>query len=139
MESIKVVIISEDTSIRVNLKKKLADRDIQIVGYADFKDESRLKIDGLFPDLVIVGVKVPIDPEVFSFVESMKFQSKGCAAVVATDDVTVDLVNYAARFGIRQVLPLDMKDNEFYSRVVQVNEYEKVIQAQLNIQKRVRS
>ena len=30
MESIKVVIISEDTSIRVNLKKKLADRDIQI-------------------------------------------------------------------------------------------------------------
>ena len=139
MESIKVVIISEDTSIRVNLKKKLADRDIQIVGYADFKDESRLKIDGLFPDVVIVGVKVPIDPEVFSFVESMKFQSKGCAAVVATDDVTVDLVNYAARFGIRQVLPLDMKDNEFYSRVVQVNEYEKVIQAQLNIQKRVRS
>ena len=139
MESIKVVIISEDTSIRVNLKKKLADRDIQIVGYADFKDESRLKVDGLFPDVVIVGVKVPIDPEVFSFVESMKFQSKGCAAVVATDDVTVDLVNYAARFGIRQVLPLDMKDNEFYSRVVQVNEYEKVIQAQLNIQKRVRS
>lgn len=55
----------------------------------------------------------------------MKFQSKGCAAVIATDDVTVDLVNYAARFGIRQVLPLDMKDNEFYSRVVQVNEYEK--------------
>ena len=100
MESIKVVIISEDTSIRVNLKKKLADRDIQIVGYADFKDESRLKVDGLFPDVVIVGVKVPIDPEVFSFVESMKFQSKGCAAVVATDDVTVDLVNYAARFGI---------------------------------------
>ena len=47
MESIKVVIISEDTSIRVNLKKKLADRDIQIVGYADFKDESRLKVDGL--------------------------------------------------------------------------------------------
>ena len=38
MESIKVVIISEDTSIRVNLKKKLADRDIQIVGYADFKE-----------------------------------------------------------------------------------------------------
>ena len=34
---------------------------------------------------------------------------------------------------------MDMKDNEFYSRVVQVNEYEKVIQAQLNIQKRVRS
>ena len=67
-----------------------------------------MKVDGLFPDVVIVGVKVPIDPEVFSFVESMKFQSKGCAAVVATDDVTVDLVNYAARFGIRQVLPLDM-------------------------------
>ena len=38
MESVKVVIISEDTSIRVNLKKKLADKDIQIVGYADFKE-----------------------------------------------------------------------------------------------------
>ena len=32
MESVKVVIISEDTSILVNLKKKLADKDIQIVG-----------------------------------------------------------------------------------------------------------
>lgn len=139
MESIKVVIISEDTSIRVNLKKKLADKGVLIVGYADFKDESRLKIDGLFPDVVIVGVKVPIDPEVFAFVESMKFQSKGCAVIVATDNVTVDLVNYAARFGVRQVLPLDMGDNDFYSRVSQVHEYEKVIQTQLNIQKRVRS
>lgn len=139
MESIKVVVVSEDTSIRVNLKKKLADKGILIVGYADFKDESRLKIDGLFPDVVLVGVKVPINPEVFAFVESMKFQSKGCAVIVVTDKVTVDLVNYAARFGIRQVLPFDMSDGEFASRINQVNDYEKLIQTQLHIQKRVRS
>lgn len=139
MESVKIVIVSEDTSIRVNLKKKLADKGMLIVGYADFKDESRLKIDGLFPDIVIVGVKIPIDPEVFAFIESMKFQSKGTAVVVVTDKVTVDLVNYAARFGIRQVLPLDMAEGEFVSRLTQVNDYEKLIQTQLHIQKRVRS
>ena len=55
MESIKVVIISEDTSIRVNLKKKLADRDIQIVGYADFKCQILLEMLGFLTIRQSVG------------------------------------------------------------------------------------
>lgn len=141
MENIKIVVISEETALRVAVKKKIVDKNIVIVGYADFKEESKLKIEGLFPDMVIVAAKVPINKSVFEFVESMKFQSKGCSVVLATDKVSIDLVNYAARYGIRQVLSLgaDTSEDEFCRILGEVHEFEKKIQTQLNIQKRVRS
>lgn len=139
MENIKIVVISEETALRVSVKKKITDKNILIVGYADFKEESKLKIEGLFPDIVVVAAKVPIQKSVFEFIESMKFQSKGCSVVLATDMVSVDLVNYAARYGIRQVLGFDTPEEEFCRVLGEIHEFEKKIQSQLNIQKRVRS
>lgn len=139
MENIKIVVISDDTPLRVSVKKKITDKNILIVGYADFTDDSRLKIEGLFPDMVIVAAKVPIHKSVFEFIESMKFQSKGCSVVLATDNVSVDLVNFAARYGIRQVLGFDTPEEEFCRVLGEVHEFEKKMQSQLNIQKRVRS
>lgn len=139
MENIKIVVISEETALRVTVKKKITDSNILIVGYADYNEESKLKIEGLFPDIVIVAAKVPIQKSVFEFLESMKFQSKGCSIVLATDKVSVELVNYAARYGIRQVLGFETEDEEFCRVLREVHEFEKKIQSQLNIQKRVRS
>lgn len=139
MENIKIVVISEETALRVNVKKKITDKNILIVGYADFKEESKLKIEGLFPDIVVVAAKVPIQKSVFEFIESMKFQSKGCSVVLATDLVSIDLVNYAARYGIRQVLGFDTPEEEFCRVLGEIHEFEKKIQSQLKIQKRVRS
>lgn len=139
MENIKIVVISEETALRVSVKKKITDKDILIVGYADFSEDSRLKIEGLFPDMVIVAAKVPIHKSVFEFIESMKFQSKGCSVVLATDNVSIELVNFAARYGIRQVLGFDTREEEFCRILGEVHEFEKKVQSQLNIQKRVRS
>jgi len=139
MENIKVVIISDETALRVAVKKKITEKNILIVGYADFNEDSKLKIEGLFPDMVIVGAKVPIQRSVFEFIESMKFQSKGCSVVLATDKVSIELVNYAARYGIRQVLGFDTAEEEFCRVLGEVHEFEKKVQSQLNIQKRVRS
>jgi pilus assembly protein CpaE len=139
MENIKIVVVSEETALRVSVKKKIVDKNILIVGYADFNEDSKLKIEGLFPDMVVIAAKVPIQKSIFDFIESMKFQSKGCSVVLATDQVSVDLVNFAARYGIRQVLSLDSSDEEFCRVITEVNEFEKKIQSQLNIQKRVRS
>lgn len=139
MENIKIVVISEETALRVAVKKKIVDKNILIVGYADFNDDSRLKIEGLFPDMVIVAAKVPIQRSVFEFIETMKFQSKGCSVVLSTDKVSIDLVNYAARYGIRQVLGFDTPESEYCKVLTEVHEFEKKIQSQLNIQKRVRS
>lgn len=139
MENIKIVVISEETALRVSVKKKITDKDILIVGYADFSEDSKLKIEGLFPDMVIVAAKVPIHKSVFEFIEGMKFQSKGCSVVLATDNVSIELVNFAARYGIRQVLSFDTPEEEFCRVLGEVHEFEKKIQSQLNIQKRVRS
>lgn len=139
MENIKIVVISEETALRVAVKKKIVDKNILIVGYADFNEESRLKIEGLFPDMVIVAAKVPIQKSVFEFIETMKFQSKGCSVVLSTDKVSIDLVNYAARYGIRQVLGFDTPEGEYCRVLTEVHEFEKKVQTQLNIQKRVRS
>lgn len=139
MGNIKIVVISEETALRVSVKKKIIDKNILIVGYADFKEESKLKIEGLFPDIVVVAAKVPIQKSVFEFIESMKFQSKGCSVVLATDLVSIDLVNYAARYGIRQVLGFDTPEEEFCRVLGEIHEFEKKMQSQLKIQKRVRS
>ena len=91
----------------------------------------------MFPDIVVVAAKVPIQKSVFEFI-SMKFRV-GCSVVLATDMVSVDLVNYAARYGIRQVLGFDTPEEEFCRVLGEIHEFEKKIQSQLNIQKRVRS
>ncbi|MGN0383440.1 MAG: CpaE family protein [Eubacterium sp.] len=139
MEKLNLVVLSEETQLKVNIKNKIVDESIAVVGYADYKEESRLKIEGLFPDVVICAVREPIRPEIFSFIEEMHFQKAGCSVIIVTDKVTVSLVNRAARSGIRQVLDLSMSPDEFCGCIQQVAEFERKVRAELNIEKRVRS
>lgn len=139
MEKLNLVVLSEETQLKVSIKNKIVDESMAVVGYADYNEESRLKIEGLFPDVVICAIREPIRPEIFDFIESMHFQKSGCSVILVTDKVTVSLVNRAARSGIRQVLDLAMPSEEFCGCIVQVAEYEKKVRAELNIEKRVRS
>ena len=43
MENIKIVVISEETALRVSVKKKITDKNILIVGYQILR-KSKLKM-----------------------------------------------------------------------------------------------
>ncbi len=140
MDRINVVILSEETQYKVKIKNKIVSEDIAIVGYSDFKEESKLKIEGYFPDVLICALdRNDIDDAFYNFVGGIKETTTGCAVVIVTDNVNVDLVNTAAKLGIRQVLDFEIEPQEFTNKIIEVNELEQKLLGQLKIERRVRS
>lgn len=140
MEQINIVILAEETQYRVKAKHKINSENMAIVGYADFQEESKLKIEGYFPDLVIAAIdSSKIDENFYSFIQSVQFQNTGCSVVLLTDRVDVDLINNAAMLGIRQVFDFDVDEQTFSKAITSVNELERQRMNLLNIEKRVRA
>lgn len=140
MEKVNVVILAEEVQYRVKVKNKIVNEDVAIVGYSDFKEESKLKIEGYFPDVIVCALdSSDIDEDFFSFIQSVQFQNSGTAVVIMTDKVSISLVNEAAKRGIRQVFDFSVDAEEFTAALGEVNEIEQRIMGQLKIEKRVRA
>ena len=140
MEKVNVVILAEEVQYRVKVKNKIASEDVAIVGYSDFKEESKLKIEGYFPDVIVCALdSSDIDEDFFSFIQSVQFQNSGTAVVIMTDKVSISLVNEAAKRGIRQVFDFSVDAEEFTAALGEVNEIEQRLMGQLKIEKRVRA
>lgn len=140
MEKVNVVILAEEVQYRVKVKNKITSEDVAIVGYSDFKEESKLKIEGYFPDVIVCALdSSDIDEDFFSFIQSVQFQNSGTAVVIMTDKVSISLVNEAAKRGIRQVFDFSVDAEEFTAALGEVNEIEQRLMGQLKIEKRVRA
>lgn len=140
MEKVNVVILAEEVQYRVKVKNKIVNEDVAIVGYSDFKEESKLKIEGYFPDVIVCALdSSDIDEDFFSFIQSVQFQNSGTAVVIMTDKVSISLVNEAAKRGIRQVFDFSVDAEEFTAALGEVNEIEQRLMGQLKIEKRVRA
>lgn len=108
MEKLNVVVLSEDIDIRVHMKNRLTSEDIAICGYSECNEVGKLKIQGLFPDAVICAVKGEVPQEIFDFVQDLLCDVHNCVVLLASDQITVDMVNSAAGVGIKKVVSLDM-------------------------------
>ena len=77
MEKVNVVILAEEVQYRVKVKNKIVNEDVAIVGYSDFKEESKLKIEGYFPDVIVCALdSSDIDEDFYSFIQSVQFQNR---------------------------------------------------------------
>ena len=140
MEKVNVVILAEEVQYRVKVKNKITSEDVAIVGYSDFKEESKLKIEGYFPDVIVCALdSSDIDEDFYKFIQSVQFQNSGTAVVIMTDKVSISLVNEAAKRGIRQVFDFSVDAEEFTAALGEVNEIEQRLMGQLKIEKRVRA
>lgn len=140
MEKVNVVILAEEVQYRVKVKNKIVSEDVAIVGYSDFKEESKLKIEGYFPDVIVCALdSSDIDEDFYKFIQSVQFQNSGTAVVIMTDKVSISLVNEAAKRGIRQVFDFSVDAEEFTTALGEVNEIEQRLMGQLKIEKRVRA
>lgn len=140
MEKVNVVILAEEVQYRVKVKNKITSEDVAIVGYSDFKEESKLKIEGYFPDVIVCALdSSDIDEDFYKFIQSVQFQNSGTAVVIMTDKVSISLVNEAAKRGIRQVFDFSVDGEEFTTALGEVNEIEQRLMGQLKIEKRVRA
>ena len=137
---INIVVCAEQTEIKVNIKNKIDPEKLEIIGYTEFSDEAKTRILGYSPDVVIFAAESSdIDEKFFQFIEDMELASNGCSPVIMTDDVTVSLVNSAARYGVRQVMDLEISGRELTENLEGVLSSERKLSKKINVERKTRS
>lgn len=126
MEKINVVILSDNLDLRIDVKNLLTNDKFAISGYSGFGSEAKTKIMNLFPEIALCAVSGETGENIFSFVQDVLSTVHGTMMVLATDNITVELVNKAAGYGIRKVIPLnDITDEQFSAELQQVYDLER--------------
>ena len=107
MEKINLLVLSDDLDLRIEVKNLITDDEFAISGYSGFTAEGKTKIISKFPEVVLCAVRGNVPDSVFSFVQDVLTAARGTIVVLANDNISVELVNKAAQYGIRKVLELD--------------------------------
>ena len=140
MSEINVVVCSEQTEYRVAVKNLLEADDFNVIGYCGIEADTKTKIQGYVPDVVVFGVESDdINDEFLSFIDDLDLSSSGAAAVILTDKVTVDIVNSAAQYGIRQVAAVNTSAEEFSANLKKIVSNERKFSKKINVEKKQRS
>lgn len=139
MTNINLVVCSEKTEYKVAVKNKI-NSEISVIGYSDFQPESKLRIQGFVPDVVVFALESEnITNDFLDYIDDMNLSSIGCAAVIITDDVSVELVNRAAQYGIRQVMNINVGSEEFCSNINKIVKNERRFSQTINVERKMRS
>lgn len=139
MEKLNIVVLSTDLDLRIQVKNSINSERMVIAGFADFNDAGLIKLSGLYPDVIIVAVKGPVEDHVFNFVQHVLSTVQNCFALLMNDRIDVDLVNKAAQYGFRRVLPLDTQPAELEDIISKIYSLELERNMDKNASKRVRS
>ena len=124
MEKLNAVVLSEDMDLRIYLKNHLKSDNIIIAGYSDFSSAGKLKVESLFPDIVICAIRGEVEERIFSFVQQILINLRNCFVVIVNDSITVELVNKAAQFGIRGVIPFTMSEEDLVKELLNIYDLE---------------
>lgn len=107
MERINLLVLSDDLDLRIEIKNLVTDEEFAISGYSGFTSEGKTKIVNKFPEVVLCAVRGEVPESVFGFVQDLLTAVRGTIVILANDNISVELVNKAAQYGIRKVLPID--------------------------------
>ena len=139
MERFNLLVLSDDLDLRIEIKNLITDDGFAISGYSGFTPEGKTKTVNKFPEVVLCAVRGEVPDSVFGFVQDLLTAARGTIAVLANDNISVDLVNKAAQYGFRKVLPIDgISPEEFSENVATVFKLEQQRVLDTNEGKKVR-
>lgn len=118
MERINLLVLSDDLDLRIEIKNLVTDEEFAISGYSGFTQEGKTKIINKFPEVVLCAVRGEVPDSVFNFIQELLTAVRGTIVILANDNISVELVNKAAQYGIRKVLPIDGISVEDFSENV---------------------
>lgn len=107
MERINILVLSDDLDLRIKIKNLVADDAFAISGYSGFTSEGKTKAVNKYPEIVLCAVRGNVPDGLFAFVQDLLVVARGMIVILVSDSITVELVNKAAQYGIRKVLPID--------------------------------
>ncbi len=117
MEKLNIVVLTEDMDLRIHIKNRLSSEAFVISGYSDFGSAAVLKIENMFPDVILCATQGEFSPAQLDFIQNVYTSIAGSVIVLMTDKVTLELLNEAAQVGARQVLPLDTPMGELTEKI----------------------
>ena len=139
MERINLLVLSDDLDLRIEIKNLVADDEFAISGYSGFTPEGKTKIINKFPEVVLCAVRGEVPESVFGFVQDLLTAARGTIVILANDNISAELVNKAAQYGIRKVLPVDgIESAEFSENISTVYKLEQQRILDTNEGKKVR-
>jgi pilus assembly protein CpaE len=139
LEKLNVVVLTEDMDLRIHVKNRLSSDAFVISGYSDFSSAAMLKIESMFPDVILCAVKGGVDVAQMAFIQNIYCTVVGCVLILMTDSMSVDLVNRAAQAGIRQVVQMDIEPQELTENITVAASLERQRSSDLKIGARTRS
>lgn len=139
MERINLLVLSDDLDLRIEIKNLVSDDEFAISGYSGFTPEGKTKIINKFPEVVLCAVRGEVPESVFGFVQDLLTAARGTIVILANDNISVELVNKAAQYGFRKVLPVDgIESAEFSENISTVYKLEQQRILDTNEGKKVR-
>jgi len=139
LEKLNVVVLTEDMDLRIHVKNRLPGDTFVISGYSDFSSAAMLKIESMFPDVILCAVKGEVDNTKMSFLQNIYCTVAGCVIILMTDAMNVDLVNRAAKAGIRQVVEMTIDPQELADGIALAASLERQRSSDLKMGSRARS
>lgn len=118
MEKLNLLVLSDDLDLRIEIKNLATDEEFAISGYSGFTAEGKRKAVNKYPEIVLCAVRGDVPDNVFSFVQDLLTVARGIIVILANDKINVELVNRAAQYGIRKVLPIDGITPEDFSKSI---------------------
>jgi len=107
MERINLLVLSDDLDLRIKVKNLVNDELFAISGYSGFSAEGKTKIINKYPEVVLCAVSGEVPDSVFVFVQDLLTAARGTIVILVNDNISVELVNKAAQYGFRKVLPIE--------------------------------
>ncbi len=139
MEKINLLVLSDDLDLRIEIKNLVADEAFAISGYSGFTAEGKTKTVNKYPEIVLCAVRGKVPDTVFTFVQDLLTVARGMIVILVNDSIDVELVNKAAQYGIRKVLPIDgISPEEFLENIKTVYSLEQQRVLDTNEGKKVR-
>ncbi|HAN20191.1 MAG: hypothetical protein A2Y15_09855 [Clostridiales bacterium GWF2_36_10] len=124
MEKLKVVIISNDIDLKINIKNMLSDDNIAISGFLEYDNMTNLKILGYSPDVVIM-IYDQKEGQIFEIAEQVYAQIQGASVIMLSEEVDINLLTKAMQYGIKHVLLLKTSDKELKEAIFKAYTLEK--------------
>ncbi len=118
MEKMNLLVLSDDLDLRIEIKNLAADEAFAISGYSGFNSEGKTKTVNKYPEIVLCAVRGDVPDSVFGFVQDLLTVARGIIVILVNDKINVELVNKAAQYGIRKVLPIDGISTEEFSESI---------------------
>lgn len=118
MEKLNLLVLSDDLDLRIEIKNLATDEEFAISGYSGFTAEGKRKAVNKYPEIVLCAVRGDVPDAVFSFVQDLLTVARGIIVILTNDKINVELVNRAAQYGIRKVLPIDGITPEDFSKSI---------------------